>query len=232
MIRAGSSRIGIVADRVVRSASKRRQDVLNLEPRRPSFGTVLGAIGAVCGFVSLSGLAVARPAATQIGRGDIAPGAVTAKTLARGAVGSRALAGSAVTGSKLAKGAVGRRSLANNAVTTAALAEDAVTKRALAPGSVYGGALGEQTIHTTRVADVDEVAANPQWTSGNSEAALCGAGERLMMMGYETPKAGDKELTWLKLKPLLTAPSIGAQAEFASNTGGSAEGVVISVCLK
>jgi hypothetical protein len=72
---------------------------------QPSAGTVLGAIGALLGLaalvVSLSTSADASPNHPLVKRGDLAPGAVTAKALAKGAVHAKALA----------KGAVGAKAL-------------------------------------------------------------------------------------------------------------------------
>lgn len=59
-----------------------------VELRHPSLGTVLGSIGAVLGLValivSLSSSASATSSNTLVRKGDIAPGAVTAKALAKG----------------------------------------------------------------------------------------------------------------------------------------------------
>lgn len=196
------------------------------ELKRPTPGTVFGLIGAVMGFaaliVSLSGIATAGPTKDLVRKGEIAPGAVTAKALAK----------SAVTSKALAKGAVSKRKLAKGSVTANAIASSAVTRSAIAPGSVYGAALGEQTIHVTPVADLDAVAANPDWTAGNSEAALCGVGERLMSVGFGISQPGNREVTWLQVKPFVSPESNGVSGLMASNAGGTAKGEIIALCLK
>lgn len=206
------------------------------ELAQPSLGTVLGAIGAVLGFValivSLSSSADARPGHVLVQKGDIAPGAVTAKTLARGAIHPKAIARSAVTSKALAKGAVNGRVLAKGAVISAAIADDAVTQAAIAPGAVYGGALGEETIHTTPIADIDQVAANPEWTAGNTEVALCGQGERLLGGGFAFTEPGNKEVTFLQALPFVSAQSNGVSGRMATNSGGAAKGEIVALCLK
>lgn len=195
--------------------------------RSPTAGTVLGAIGAVLGLVSLvvslSGAATAAPHSNKIHRGDIAAGAVTAKALAHGAVRAGAIAKSAVTARKLAKGAV----------TQTALAADAVTAEALAPGSVYGGALGTISIHSTPIADIDQVASNPEWTAGNTEVALCAPGEALLGTGFAFTEPGNREVTWLQASPFLSpVTGNGVSGRFASNSGGTSKGQIMAICLK
>jgi hypothetical protein len=207
-----------------------------IELRKPSLGTVLGAIGAVLGFialvVSLSSSAGALPRHTLVKRGDLAPGAVTAKAIAPGAVHAKALAKSAVTSKALAKGAVNKRILAKGAVIAGAIADNAVTRSAIAPGSVYGGALGEQTIHSTPITDVDAVAENGQWTAGNSEVALCGPGERLLSGGFKFTEPGNREATFLQALPFVSALSNGVNGRISTNSGGTAKGEVVALCLK
>jgi hypothetical protein len=211
-------------DRLEESIKEAEMD--RLEIGRPSLGTVLGAIGAVLGFValivSLSSSADARPGHVLVHRGDIAPGAVTAKTIAPGAVHSRALA----------KGAVNKRVLAKGAVIASSIADDAVTQSAIAPGAVYGGALGEETIHTTPIKDIDQVAENGTWTAGNTEVALCAPGERLLSGGFAFTETGNKEVTFLRALPFVSPQSNGVSGEMASNSGGGAKGEIVALCLK
>jgi hypothetical protein len=207
-----------------------------VELRKPSLGTVLGAIGAVLGFValvvSLSSSAGALPKHVLVKRGDLAPGAVTAKAIARGAVRPKALAKSAVTSKALAKGAVNKRVLAKGAVIASSIADNAVTRSAIAPGSVYGGALGEQTIHSTPITDVDEVAENGKWTAGNSEVALCAPGERLLSGGFAFTEPGNREATFLQARPFVSAQNNGVSGRMATNSGGSAKGEIVALCLR
>lgn len=197
--------------------------------KRPSTGTVLGFIAII---IAVVGTANAAPRVQLIQKGDIAPGAVTAKALAPNAVRTKALAANAVTSKKLAKGAVNKRVLAKAAVTAASISPNAVTSAALAPGSVYGGSLGEQTIHRTQIADVDQVPSNPEWTAGNTEIAACAPGEKLLSVGFAFTEPGNKEATFLQAMPFISPNSNGASGRIATNSGGGAKAEIIAVCLK
>jgi hypothetical protein len=107
-----------------------------------------------------------------------------------------------------------------------------VSAAALAPGSVYGGALGAETLHVTPIADIDQVASNPEWTAGHTEVALCGPGEALLGVGFASPEPGNREVTWLQARPFLSPTGSGVAGRMASNSGGSAKGEVIALCLK
>lgn len=216
------------------------------ELRYPSVAVVLAGIAALLSLaaliVSLSSSASARSSNTLVRKGDIAPGAVTAKSLAqgavhpkalaRGAVNSKALANGAVNASKLAKSSVTADALARNAVTAGALADNSVTAVAIAPGSVYGGALAAQTIHAASIADLDTVASNPEWTASNSENAVCAPGERLLMGGFSFINPGNREVSFLQVRPFISATTNGVSGRISSNSGGSAVGEVQAVCLK
>jgi hypothetical protein len=203
--------------------------------RHPSPGTILGAIGAALGLaaliVSLSSAADASPQGRRIKASEIAPGAVTAKKLASGAVTSKKIAGGAVTSVKLADGAVNRRVLRKESVTAAGLAPASVTRAALAPGSVYSGALVAETIHTTPIADLDSVAANPEWTGSNTEAALCGPGEALLGTGFAFTEPGNREVAFLQAMPVLASTGNGVTGRITSNSGGSAKAQIVAICL-
>ncbi len=196
--------------------------------RYPSTGTVLGFIAIV---IAVVGTASAAPSTRLIHANEIAPGAVTAKALGKGVVHTKNLADSAVTSKKLAKGAVNKRVLAKGAVTSSAIADNAITARQLAPGSVYGGALGERTVHATVIPDTDAIASNPEWTASNTEAALCGPGEKLLSAFYGLTELGNREVTFLKMLPVV-GTSEGVIGQMGSNSGGTAKGQVIAYCLK
>jgi hypothetical protein len=216
------------------------------ELRHPSPGTVMGFLALVFSLVALiialSGIADAARHVYVVKKGDIAPGAVTAKTLAHGAVHPKALAKGAVTAPKikagavdtpaLAKGAVTATALGHGAVTSPALAEDSVTSTALAPKSVYGAALGEETIHTAIIKDQDEVAENPVWTASSTGVAICGTGERLLQGGFNFTNLGNRQVSFLEALPILNAATNGFKGAFASNSGGSAEAQLTAYCLK
>lgn len=207
------------------------------EVKRPSPGTILGAIGALLGLaaliVSLSSSADATARHSLVRKGDIAPGAVTAKDLARGAVHARALAKNAVHTKALAKEAVKSRALAKGAVGQSAIAPDAITAAAIAPRSVYGGALGEETFHAKAITDVDAVASNPEWTAGNTEIAACAPGEALLSASFSFTEPGNREVAFLQARPIVTSTGgSGVAGRITSNSGGSAVGEVGALCLK
>ena len=214
--------------------------------RHPSPATIMSALALVFALLTfvivVSGYADASRHVYVVKKGDIAPGAVTAKTLARGAVHPKALAKGAVTALKikagavdtpaLAKGAVTAAALGRGAVTPPALAEDSVTSTAIAPKSVYAGALGEETVHTTTIKDQDEVAENPIWTASSTGVAICGAGERLLQGGFNFTSLGNRQVSFLEALPVLNASTNGFKGAFASNSGGSAEAQLTAYCLK
>jgi hypothetical protein len=226
------------------------------ELTRPSFGAVMGTIGAVAGLaaliISLSSNADALSGRAVVRKGDIAPGAVTARSLARGAVHPKALANGAVnakalanssvnaktlandavTSSALAKGSVTPNALAHDAVTPNALADDSVTASAIAPGSVYGAALGAQTVHMVPIADLDAVAENGTWTASNTEVATCAPGERLLGGGLNFTNPGNREVAFLEALPFISATTNGVSGRITSTSGGSAVAEVEALCLK
>jgi hypothetical protein len=215
------------------------------ELRHPSPATVMSALALFFAFaafvVVVSGNADAARHVYVVKKGDIAPGAVTAKTLAHGAVHPKALAKGAVTSSKikagavdaaaLAKGAVTAAALGHGAVTPPALAEDSVTSTALAPKSVYAAALGDETVHTATIKDQDEIAANPDWTASSTGVAICGAHERLMLGGFNFTNLGNRQVSFLEALPILNPSTNGFKGAFASNSGGSAEAQLTAYCL-
>ncbi len=216
------------------------------ELRHASPGTIMGSLALVFSLVALaialSGIADAARHIYVVKKGDIAPGAVTAKTLAHGAVHPKALAKGAVTARKikagavnsaaLAKGAVTPAELARGAVTPPALAEDSVTSTALAPKSVYGAALGDETVHTATIKDQDEIAANPDWTASSTGVAICGTGERLIQGGFSFTNLGNRQVSFLEALPILNPSTNGFKGAFTSNSGGSAEAQLTAYCLK
>jgi hypothetical protein len=191
-----------------------------LKLRRPSPGTILGTIALV---VAVAGNANAFSSTRVIvRRGDIGKGAVTAKTLASGAVHPRALA----------KGAVTARALKTGAVGTKALGADAVTSAALAPGSVYGGALGVVTVHSAVIADADLVPSNIEWTTSAPSTALCGSGERLLSGGVVVTNPGNHEVGIITSQPFINGAENGWVGRITSNSGGTVVAEVQALCLK
>lgn len=213
---------------------------------RRNTGTILGmaalAVAIAALVVAVVGSADAASHRIVVRKGQLAPGSVTAKALARGAVHPKALAKAAVHSKALAKGAVNSAAiaggavnsdaLANGAVGTAALAADAVTAAQIAPGSVYGGALGKISVQTKTIADLDTTAANIEWTTSNTEVALCGPGERVIGGGFTFTNPGNREVGWLQALPIQNGETQGITGRFTSNAGGAAVGEIAAVCLK
>jgi hypothetical protein len=197
--------------------------------KRPAPGTVLGFLALI---VALAGNANALGNHIVVRRGEIAPGAVTAKAIAKGAVRPKALARGAVKARALAKGAVSARALAPGAVTAGALGADAVRTAAIAPGSVYGAALGPVTTHGTPIADLDAVAHNGEWTASNSEVATCAPGERLLSGGVVFTNPGDREVAVIESLPFSSGSANGVTGRITSDSGGTAAAEVQAICLK
>jgi hypothetical protein len=205
--------------------------------RSPSIGSITGSAALLVALITMvmqlsSGAEAAPQAQHKVTAKQLAPGSVTAKALAPGAVGPKALRKSSVTSKALADNAVNKRVLAQGAVIARSISPDAVTREAIAPASVYGGALAAESIHMTPIADRDAVAENGMWTSSNTEAALCGPGEALLGTGFIFTEPGNKEVSFLRAAPFLSAttPS-GVSGEISSNSGGTAKAEVMAICL-
>ena len=90
---------------------------------------------------------------------EIADGAVTETKLATGAVSTRALADGSVTEPKLATGGVSARALAAGAVTNAAIASDAVASANLRTDAVSTTKLQNGAVSTSKIRDAAVTAA-------------------------------------------------------------------------
>lgn len=191
--------------------------------------------------VAISGIATASPKVI-IRKGDIAPGAVTAKALAKGAVTAPKIRKGAITGAKLASGSVTTEDLANGsvgaaklgggAVTSQAIAAGAVTSSAIAPHSVGAAQLGEAEVIPKSIADLDKVAHNGEWTASNSEVAACVSGSRLLGGGFSFSVPNNGESAWIEELPIINGEVNGVAGRFTSDAGGAATGQVVAVCLK
>jgi hypothetical protein len=197
--------------------------------KHPSIGTVLGFIAVV---VAVVGTASATPGRTIVRKGDIAKGAVTAKTLAPGSVHSKALAKGAVTVNTLAPEAVTAKAIKPGAVTAPALGPNAVTATAIAPGSIYGAALGPVVVHSASITDLDETLAPGTWTASSTATASCAPGERLLTGGIVFTNAGNREVGVLEALPFSNATTAGYVGQITSNSGGTATAEVQAICLK
>ena len=189
----------------------------------PTFWVATAAlvIATVALIAAVSGVATASQKII-VRKGDIAPGAVTAKSIA----------GGAVTARKIRMGAVTSAKLANRSVSAQAISPDAVTATAIAPGSVYGGALGTETLVTKPIKDLDAIPHNGEWTPSNSEAALCNAGETLLGTGFAMTNAGNGEASWLEAMPVINAETRGVLGRISTDSGGTASGQIVAICLK
>jgi hypothetical protein len=171
--------------------------------------------------VAASGFATASPKVI-VRKGDIAPGAVTATSIA----------GGAVTRAKIRKNAISAPKLAKGSVTSRAITADAVTADAIAPGSVGGAQLGGEDVVTKSIADLDKVAHNDEWTASNTETALCGPGEDLLGVGFAMSNPNNGETSWLQALPVINGETKGATGRFVSDAGGTASGEITAICLK
>jgi hypothetical protein len=198
--------------------------------KRPSPGTVLGLLALI---VAVAGNANAFSARHVIVRkGDIAKGAVTAKTFAAGAVHARALAPGAVQARALAAGSVSGAALKPGAVGAGSLAPDSVTAAAIAPGAVYGAALGPVEIHTTPIVDLDVPPELSNWTNSNTEIARCATGERLLSGGIVFTDLGNRRVGIVESLPISNSTENGWAGQITSDANGAAAAEVQVICLK
>jgi hypothetical protein len=191
--------------------------------------------------VSVSGVATASPKVV-VRKGDIAPGAVTTKALAKGAVTGPKIQKATITAAKLGTGSVTASiledgsvtasKLASGSVTSTAIGPDAVTAPSIAPGSVYGGSLGAETVVTKPISDLDAVAHNGEWTPSNTEAAQCGPGEALLGTGFAMTNPGDGQASWLEALPIINGETRAVLGKISTDSGGTAAGEIIAICLK
>lgn len=191
--------------------------------------------------VSISGIATASPKVI-VRKGDIAPGAITAKALAKGAITAPKIRKGTITGAKLASGSVTAEDLANGSVTSSKLGAGSVTSQTIAAGAVTSGAiaphsvgaaqLGETEVISKSIADLDKVAHNGEWTASNSEVAACGPGSRLLGGGFSVSTLTNGEFDWMEELPIVNSELNGVVGRFTSDAGGAAIGQVVAVCLR
>jgi hypothetical protein len=172
--------------------------------------------------IAVVGTANAAPGKVVVRKGDIAPGAVTAKAIRRGAV----------TSAKLQKGAVTAAKLGKSSVTPEAIAGSAVTGPAIAPGSIEAAMLAPESVVATPIADRDQVAHNGEWTPSDTEVAACGAGEYLIGGGFAFNGPSNNETSLLKMLPVINGPAHGVTGQFTSDAGGTTGAQVFAICLK
>jgi hypothetical protein len=209
----------------------------------PTFWVAVAALVIAFGTLvaTMAGFATASPKVI-VRKGDIAPGAVTAKALAKGAVTAPKIQKATITGAKLASGSVTAEQLADGSVTSSklgtgsvtsqAIAPGAVTSSAIAPGSIHGSALGTETVVSKPIADLDKEPHNGEWTPSNTEAAACGPGEALLGTGFATTTQGNAEASWLQALPIINAEFHGVTGRISTDDGGAASGQVVAICLE
>jgi hypothetical protein len=160
-------------------------------------------------FIVLGGQAIALSGKDRVGKGDLAPGAVTARNLAPGTVSTNKLAG--------------------HSVIDAALGAGAVTGRTINPGVIRGQALAGTFQIPATVSDLDAIAGLNWTTSGAtascpSSAKLLGGG--VMIQNVTTTGAviqstfpsGSNASTWV--------------GEISTDTGGASPAMLYAHCLR
>lgn len=208
-------------------------EVRRVRSDRPTIIATAALVVAIAALVAaIGGIAGAAPGKTvvrkvvvrkgMVHRGEIAPGAVTAKAIAHGAVSANKIRKEAVTTAKLAKASV----------TPEAIAADAVTATAIAPGAVYGGALGPESVVTKPITDLDNDPHNGEWTPSTAESALCGEGEVLLGGGFSLANPNNGQALWLQALPVVNGGTKGLVGRIESDSGGTANAVVAAICLK
>ena len=85
---------------------------------------------------------------------------------------------------------------------------------------------------TKSIADLDAVASNIEWTASNTEAALCGPGERLLGGGFAFTNPGNREAAWLQALPALGGETNGFTGRITTDSGGTATAEVAAICLR
>jgi hypothetical protein len=217
---------------------------LNLDKskRTPAFwmAAFAAAMSLVAVGISLSGVATASQR-VLVRKGDIAPGAVTRKSIAKGAVTTPKLKNGAVTSGKLGAGSVTGPALENGSVTSAKLGAGSVTPPAIAPGSVTSGAIAPGSVGATQltqeevvtkpIADLDKVAHNGEWTASNVEVAACGAGGDLLGGGFALLNPNNGESAWIQVLPIVNGEIKAISGRFVSDAGGVAGGEIVAICL-
>jgi hypothetical protein len=209
----------------------------------PTFWMATAAlVVAMAAFVvAVSGIATASPRVI-VRKGDIAPGAVTAKALAKGAVtgpkirkgtiSTAKLDDESITAEKLATGSVTAPKLGGGSVTSQAIAASAVTSAAIAPGSIHGAALGTETVVSAPIANADTTAHNGEWTPSNTEKVACSPGEALLGTGFAMSTQGNAAASWLQALPVINGELHGVLGRISTDDGGVATGQVMAICLK
>jgi hypothetical protein len=200
--------------------------------RRPSVGAILGLLALIIAVAGNTDAFSAKKTVVIVHKGEIAKGAVTAKSLAPSAVRGGAIASGAVHARALAAGAVGAAAIGSGVVGSSAIAPDAVTAGTIAPGSIYGGALGAVTIHGAPIADSDETADLSTWSASNTVLAACAPGEHVISGGVVVTNAGNRRVGIIQSAPSVNGNSQGWIGQITSDAGGTAIAEVQALCLK
>ncbi len=177
---------------------------------RPSAPFVINLIAL---SIVLGGHAIALPGRQVVKKGDIA--------------------GSAVTGRNLRAGIVTTKKLRHAAVVEDALHDHAVVGRAIEPGSVRGLTLTGVNPLVAQIPDADPsgpMGADGNWTSSGATVS-CQSGGKLFSGGVSIPGPNNGRAFVQSTFPSSTdgATWIG---QISTDTGGTAPGFLLALCLK
>jgi hypothetical protein len=181
----------------------------SIKSYRPTAPIVINLVALL---IVLGGQAIALESRQAVKKGDIAPGAVTARDLAPGIVTNTKLGTHAVTGTRLAN--------------------QAVTGRAIKPGSVHGRALAGTFEVPAAVPDADPITHENDfaWTSSGGTAA-CPL-DAIRLNGGLSIQDSAAQRAFVQ----STYPSSGNAftwvGEISTDTGGASPAQLFALCLR
>jgi hypothetical protein len=178
----------------------------SLKSFRPTAPMVINLIAL---FIVLGGQAIALSGKHRIRRGDLAPGAVTGRTLALRAVSTNKLAAHSVSG--------------------AALGGGAVTGRAINPGVIRGRSLAGTFQIPATVSDLDAIAGLNWTTSGAT--ATCPSAAKLLGGGVVIQNVTTNGAVVQSTYPSSSNASTWV-GEISTDTGGASPALLYAHCLR
>jgi hypothetical protein len=101
--------------------------------------------------------------------------------------------------------------------------------KAQVEGPSHSEIAAEVGLHKSRVG---QGAHNIEWTSSNTESALCAPGEALLGPGFAFTNSGKHEAGWLQAMPFTNGEKRGVSGQITSDSGGGASAEVVVLCLK
>jgi hypothetical protein len=180
-----------------------------LKSYRPTPPVVINLIAL---FIVLGGQAAALGGKNRVKSGDIAAGAITARSLAPGIV----------TGAKLGR----------HAVTAADLGNDAVTGRAVTPHSIHALALAGTIQIPTTVADADPVGDGGDFTWTTSSGTATCPPDMLLLNGGITMQDSAFHRAFVQGTSPSSANASTWVGEISTDTGGASPATLYAHCLK